>query len=35
MFINVNKNVLLQGKIEFIIMLKNDKNNTQLPTLYL
>ena len=34
MFINVYKNKVLQRKIRNIIILKNDKNNTQLLTLY-
>ena len=34
MFINVYKNVVLQRKIINMIILKNDKNNTELPTFY-
>ena len=35
MFINVYKNGFLQRKITNKIILKNDKNNTQLSTFYL
>ena len=34
MFINVYKNKVLQVKIRNIIILKNDKNYTKIPTFY-